>query len=242
MRYVSKSEPKAASKMTRTQVIEHICRVADCEENGAISQMASAIADRKLWPQWEDWRRPPLGSSGTVLSDDEDTPPTDPRFWLKLELDPIDRNLVREPPCYDPKIVKGKLAATFDSGRRFRKPLFPKEHVLMAWPILSLSGEVVGPQVAGTLPSKATAPELARALPIRKDDGPSPQKRRGPSPHKREAIVARMGEQLQSGELTPKALMDKLEKELEEDYGVSRDTARKARNEAIRSFSPTVEV
>jgi hypothetical protein len=56
---------------------------------------------------------------------------------------------------------------------------------------------------------------------------------RGPRPDKREKTAAKMKHEIDKGELTRENLADMREKELEARYGVSRDTARRARNKVL---------
>ena len=58
-------------------------------------------------------------------------------------------------------------------------------------------------------------------------------RKKGRPPIKREETVATMIEDVHEGRLTPYGLQDMLEKSMAARYGVSRDTARKARNDAL---------
>jgi hypothetical protein len=58
-------------------------------------------------------------------------------------------------------------------------------------------------------------------------------RRRGPKPRKLEKTKQAMKRDTREGRLTPTGLREMLEKALEERYGVSRDTARKARNAVL---------
>jgi len=59
------------------------------------------------------------------------------------------------------------------------------------------------------------------------------QRKRGPRSHKREAVEASMTKAIREGFLTADSLRNMFEKELAFSYGVSRDTARKARNNVL---------
>jgi hypothetical protein len=61
-------------------------------------------------------------------------------------------------------------------------------------------------------------------------------RRRGARPKKFEQVRGAMRGDLQQGRLTLAELKNMLEKELAADYGVSRDTARKARNAVLAEF------
>jgi hypothetical protein len=63
-----------------------------------------------------------------------------------------------------------------------------------------------------------------------------PRRRRGPSPVKRESVVRAMLNEIEQGTLKTADLSEMLEKQLKEKYGVSRDTARKARNEVLSRY------
>jgi hypothetical protein len=58
-------------------------------------------------------------------------------------------------------------------------------------------------------------------------------RRRGARPHKFEQTRGAMLDDLRQGRRTAAELKDTLEKNLAADYGVSRDTARKARNAVL---------
>jgi hypothetical protein len=59
------------------------------------------------------------------------------------------------------------------------------------------------------------------------------RRRRGPRATVRERVIRAMKADLNRGRFTVDELSDRLEKQLEADYGVSRDTARKARNAVL---------
>jgi hypothetical protein len=61
-------------------------------------------------------------------------------------------------------------------------------------------------------------------------------RRRGARPKKTEQVKGAMRNDIQQGRLTAAALKNMLEKNLAENYGVSRDTARKARNAVLSEF------
>jgi hypothetical protein len=65
--------------------------------------------------------------------------------------------------------------------------------------------------------------------------GQPPRGRRGPKSGKRENTAAAIRKDLRDQTLTATALRDMPEKELAARYGVSRDTARKARHDVLRS-------
>jgi hypothetical protein len=79
------------------------------------------------------------------------------------------------------------------------------------------------------------------ASPTEPDKAPSegsqantpPKRRRGPKPEKLSATVAAMREDVAKGVHTLSSLVGSPEKELADRYGVSRDTARKARNQVL---------
>ena len=64
------------------------------------------------------------------------------------------------------------------------------------------------------------------------ENGPSPR-RRGPKPKKLDRVKRDMRRDIEDGELTAEGLQDMAEKNLESTYGVSRDTARKARRAVL---------
>jgi hypothetical protein len=68
--------------------------------------------------------------------------------------------------------------------------------------------------------------------PVRQMSAVAPRKR-GRKPTLRPMIAARMRAEIESGSVTREQLADMLEKEMEAKYQVSRDTARKARKDAL---------
>lgn len=66
-----------------------------------------------------------------------------------------------------------------------------------------------------------------------------PNRARGPKPRKQAAVVQAMIADIRRGRHTLISLVDMIEKELAETYSVSRDTARKARNQVVTELSTT---
>jgi hypothetical protein len=64
---------------------------------------------------------------------------------------------------------------------------------------------------------------------------PGAPRKRGPKPTKREGVAAKMQNEIDAKSITKEQLERMLEKELTGRYHVSRDTARKARNDVLRS-------
>jgi hypothetical protein len=78
-------------------------------------------------------------------------------------------------------------------------------------------------------------------IPIPKAASKSPvetrlRRPRGPKPKKLEGVMKAMKDDIQHGRLTVAELSNTLEKDLAVRYGVSRDTARKAREAVCREF------
>lgn len=71
----------------------------------------------------------------------------------------------------------------------------------------------------------------------RKSAAGGPGRRRGPRPQKFEQTKEAMRNELQQGRLTLAQLDDMLEKNLVTKYGVSRDTARRARNAVLSELN-----
>jgi DNA-binding GntR family transcriptional regulator len=63
------------------------------------------------------------------------------------------------------------------------------------------------------------------------------ERRRGRRPTKLTATMEAMRQEILSGSITPIQLGSMLEKNLSQRYGVSRDTARKARNGVLSEFA-----
>jgi hypothetical protein len=130
--YVSKSERAAASRMTWTEIIKHVREAEQCDEREACRQIGNAVADRKLRVWWADESKPSFGSSPLQVPSDE--PPRDAIYWQECEAHPKEPDLVREPPPYDREWVNKRTAARLDKKRRFRKPIFNRDHALLLWP------------------------------------------------------------------------------------------------------------
>ena len=200
---VSKTEGAAASRMTWTKIIKHVREAKQCDEREARRQIGNAIAARKLRVWWEDQREIPFGSSPFQVQ--VTVPPRDAAYWLTCEIDPIDPDRVLEPPPHDPDLVNKRTAARLDKKRRFRKPLFPRDQVLMLWTVESR------PDTVASLDSR----------------------RRGPKPERLNKIKDEMRRELSSGALTKKALGELTEEAMRSRYDVSRDTCRRARREVL---------
>jgi hypothetical protein len=65
---------------------------------------------------------------------------------------------------------------------------------------------------------------------------------RGRRPKKRDQVKEAMSEAIRQGRLTVVALRNKPEKDLAAEHGVSRDTARKARDAVLLAMSPRTEL
>jgi hypothetical protein len=68
---------------------------------------------------------------------------------------------------------------------------------------------------------------------------PPGKRKRGREPRKRKAVVAKMLSDIESNVITKEELRTMLEKQLEERYSVSRDTARNARNDVLGEHRPS---
>jgi hypothetical protein len=123
---------------------------------------------------------------------------------------------------------------------------FRSDHVMQLWPERdSQRAQVIeeGRRSEDDAASrgKSGAPQRGRT-----DDGRSPLKgddpfvsaarRPGPRPKKLEAVKGAMRKALAEGKLTREGLHDALEKQLVDDYKVSRDTARKAREAVLSEY------
>ena len=90
-------------------------------------------------------------------------------------------------------------------------------------------------------------PALSQEMPVgssrrstarpRKSGAAGPARRRGARPQKFELTKNAMWNDIQQGRLTVVQLRDMLEKNLATNYGVSRDTARKARNAVMSELN-----
>jgi hypothetical protein len=103
-------------------------------------------------------------------------------------------------------------------------------------------GPDVSPAIAGVLqgttpPIKLPAAALEQRWPkqeSRPEDKPRP--RRGPRPKKRDEVKELMRSALACRRVTKQALTEEKEEVLASEYGVSRDTARRARREVLAEF------
>jgi hypothetical protein len=142
--YISVSERRAASCMTWTLLVAHVRATEQCAEGEARRQIGNAIVDRRLFAWWADkptippmpgsefsWIRP---SSTRSVPSPDDAPPLEATYWLECMVDPTCPDRVLEPPMYDPGLVDAHIAKRLDKRRRFRKPIFRRDHVLHLWP------------------------------------------------------------------------------------------------------------
>ena len=139
--YISVSERRAASCMTWTMLVAHVRTAEQCAEAEARRQIGNAIADRRLFASWADKLTiPPMPGSefldsakqprGSLAPDD--APPLEATYWLECMIDPNCPDRVFEPPC--PVYVNVHIGKRLDKRRRFRKPIFRRDHVLHLWP------------------------------------------------------------------------------------------------------------
>lgn len=125
------------------------------------------------------------------------------------------------------------------SIRKTRGIWFRSDHVMQLWTERDSQPAQVGSQFEDDPASRGKS-NGAQQGPT---DGRSPLKgddpfvggarRRGRRPKKLEEVKAAMRKDIAEGRRTREGLRDALEKELEDDYHVSRDTARKARNAVL---------
>jgi hypothetical protein len=102
---------------------------------------------------------------------------------------------------------------------------FPDRRVVVAVQVIRREDRL---EAAGT-PDIPAVTEAERES----DDGNGTSRGRGPRPEKLNAAIVKMKQDIAKGELTRAELRDMLEKELAARYGVSRDTARRARNAVL---------
>jgi len=118
--------------MTWTEVLRHVQEADQCDETEARRQIANAIADGVLFVRWAD-ERYIWGVSGP-MQPPPDEPPKNALYWRECTIDSTDPDRVLEPRPYDPDLVDKETAERFDRTRRFRKPMFWRDHVLLLWP------------------------------------------------------------------------------------------------------------
>jgi hypothetical protein len=119
-------------------------------------------------------------------------------------------------------------------GSSYRPPAITFTNVRAHWPKLVKALQEAGFEISVT-PKRARSRSIARrTTELRRPPAVSTARKRGRKPEKFEAVVAKMKEDIAEGRLTPETLDAKREKELEGDYSVSRDTARRARNVVLK--------
>jgi hypothetical protein len=131
--YTSNSEREAASYMTWSEILVHVKQTEQCECDEARRQIGNANQDGALYARWADKRRSRWRGSSPIHTPD-DAPPLDADYWLKCEIDPKNRDLLREPPPYAPDLVSSSRANQLDKARRFRAPQFPRHQISKLWP------------------------------------------------------------------------------------------------------------
>jgi hypothetical protein len=104
--------------------------------------------------------------------------------------------------------------AIWVTGKGYDPPTF--------WGKFSVDAEIVPDASGPNLTASTKAPSSA-------------PRKRGRKPKLREATAAKMRSEIDAKSITKEQLGSMLEKELEERYAVSRDTARKARNDVLDS-------
>jgi hypothetical protein len=123
------------------------------------------------------------------------------------------------------------VVAVAGGHAHLRSIRFKKEDIFQKWPPegdQELSSKVPKSERHGA----AEASFSARAVQSKPVAGAN-QRNRGRRPHKREAVEESMRKDIREGCLTPDSLRNMMEKQLTGRYGVSRDTARKARNNVL---------
>jgi hypothetical protein len=213
LRYISKSEREAASRMTWTELLAHVIDAKRCSEGEARRQIGNAVEDGGLHVRWADQRKdfgPPSHSSAPG-----DEPPRDASYWQECKTDPNDPDLALEPPPYDSELVDKRTTARLDKKRRFRKPTFQKAQASKLWPL-----------VPPSTPLDPTQGGSDRVVSL-------DSRTRGPKPETSNRIKGEMRNDLRTQALTKQGLRELKEEALAVQYGASRDTCRKARQEVL---------
>jgi hypothetical protein len=163
-------------------------------------------------------------------------PPGDPASWSDHDLESIYATIakywgappaeivcaVNENPIHDVVLTRTEFFQWI-SARGYALPTFWGPWTSEDGDARS-SGIAASPALPELTTSDALAPPRGSAI---------SEIRRGPRPWKRTDVMDRMRVALESGKLTRKQLQEMPEKTMEAEYGVSRDTARKARNEVL---------
>jgi len=204
MPYQSRAEREAASYMTWSQLLKHVRDAEQCEKKEARRQIGNSVMDGVLFVRWAGERKNVFNSGPIQLPADD--PPRDAQYWQECK---TRRDLVLEPPPYDREWVNKRTAARLDKTRRFRKPLFRRDQVLIRWQL-----------VPASRPSDATVVSLV-------------SRRRGPKPKFLNRVKEEMRRELRSAALTKEELGELTEEGLKVRYQASRDTCRKAKREVL---------
>jgi hypothetical protein len=122
------------------------------------------------------------------------------------------------------------VAAGHDHLRSIR---FKKEDIFQKWP--PEGDQELSSKLPKSERHEAAEESLsARAAVLQSKPFAGANKRnRGPRSHKRDAVEESMRKDIREGCLSPDSLRNMIEKQLAGRYGVSRDTARKARNNVL---------
>jgi hypothetical protein len=114
------------------------------------------------------------------------------------------------------------------------KRLLVNEDDFYGWLAVALRVRPRG--VPATQPSAITKPSTGENTNNAVQAAAPSVRERGPKRYKLDATIGAMRRQISEGKLTAVDLHDMKEKELESRYGVSRDTARKARRTVLSEF------
>jgi hypothetical protein len=136
------------------------------------------------------------------------------RSWLRNIAESWKSDLESLPGKLDPRGTKVEIGELVEFAKRHnQKPDF----------------------LAHLIPPAATQTENQQPSKALMQRG-APKRRRGPKVRKRDQVRERMRQEIRDGGLTIEHLKNALEKTLADKYGVSRDTARKARAEVLAEF------
>src|SRR5262245_18422236 len=114
--------------MTWTRLLAHVQAAEGCDEPEARRQISDAIGDRVMPVRWGDEHKEVFTPGPIQLPADE--PPRDLTYWLECKVDDNDPDKFLEPPPYDSGCVNRRTARRLDKTRRFRRPIFKRDHVL----------------------------------------------------------------------------------------------------------------
>ena len=217
-----------------SEALTHVMEATGISKDEAQADICRAIADGVIRMRGELGRRrlTHTTSAGTVLTEEDFEIPTDlgPKDLDWEQSRPLKEWFVRRGRFHSPGYWSQKCTKLFRSdvnkvlclARGSDKPTTGTPATSTSRAALEGEETPVGPKSAGR---------------SRRPDAVGPARRRGPRPRKLDRTKDAMRDDVRQGRFTVEDLSSMVEEALAANYGVSRDTARKARNEVLSEFS-----